>query len=90
MSPLRQLPHYPNTEFLEHFGRWFFCDNLYQSERGDFSAVDIWRFFGDRFSLLLRWRCGEVPMKSGATQIRLFDLYMPAMCTAKLLHHSQT
>ena len=39
MSPLRQRRYYPNSEFLEHFGRWFFCDNLYQSERGDFSAA---------------------------------------------------
>ncbi len=90
MSPLRQQRYYPNSEFLEHFGRWFFCDNLYQSERGDCSAVGIRRFFGNCFSLLRGGRCGEAPMKSGATQIRLFDFYLPAMCTAKLLHHSQT
>jgi hypothetical protein len=51
MSPLRQHLHYPNSEFLEHFERWFFCDNVYQYERRDFSARDIARLFENWFSL---------------------------------------
>lgn len=51
MSPLRQHLHYPNSEFLEHFECWFFCDNVYQCERRDFSARDIARLFENWLSL---------------------------------------
>ena len=89
MSPLRQHLHYPNSEFLEHFECWFFCDNVYQCERRDFSARDIARLSENWFSLLHRWLCGEPPMKGGTAQMRLLDFYLPPVRAAKLLHDSQ-
>ena len=89
MSPLRRQLHYPNSEFLEHFESWSFCDNVYQCKRRDFSARDSARLFENWLSLWHHWRGGYPPMKGGTAEMRLFDFYLPTVRAAKLLHDSQ-